>query len=140
MAMTYNIPIQEHLGKYLDYAVKTGVKIFQGALVGLEAASGFARPLVAGDALLGHSMDEYDNTDGADGDIKAKVLAGDAAKGYLLTVLVDGVVVTSINAAVFASDDGTLSLTDGGSDSEVGKVANYIEDGKAVVQFLPFSL
>jgi len=139
MALAINTPIKERIGKYLDFAVKTGVHIFAGAMVGLEAASGFARPLVSGDAILGHAMDEYDNTGGADGDLKVHTLVGENALGYLLQVPVDGVVVTSGGDAVFASDDATLSLTDGGTDTEVGKVAQYIEDDLAVVLFVPYS-
>lgn len=139
MALAKNTPIDERLTKYFDYALKAGVHPYAGSMIGEDAASGFARPLAAGDVFLGHSMDEYDNSGGADGDLRAKTLVGDNGLGYLLKRNVTGVVVTSMGDTVYASDDATLSLTDGGADSAVGKVATYIEDGVAVVQFIPYT-
>lgn len=139
MALSLNTPINERIGKYLDFAIKAGVHVYLGSILGEDAASGFARPLVAGDVFLGHSMDEYDNSDGSNGDLAAKTLVGENGLGYLLRVAVAGVLVTTNGDTVYASDDGTLSLTDGGSDSAVGKVVQYIEDGVAVVLFVPYT-
>jgi len=134
MAATLNNPLKESLGRYCDYLVKAGVKCFQGALGGIEAATGYIRPLVAGDALAGVFVDEFDNTSGADGAITAKVLKGNEGS-FCKQVNVDSLVITSIGEAVYASDDNSLSMVNGGSDTEVGKVENYISDGVGIVRF-----
>ena len=102
----------------IELGVDDNVNIYKGAFVGLNAATGYARPLAAGDAFLGVALKPADNT-----------IAGHSAGGIDVTLhqnidithALASVAVTDIGAQVYASDDGTLTLTAGGN-SRVGRI------------------
>ena len=89
--------------------VGTVVHVYKGGFVGLNA-SGYARPLTAGDRLLGLAYEEADNSSGSNGDDTVRVFTvGDF--DHALT----GAAVTDIGRPVFASDDATLTFTADGN-------------------------
>ena len=49
--------------------------VYEGAMVG-DNASGYGRPLVAGDKFRGHAISKVDNTSGVAGDLNIKLRAG----------------------------------------------------------------
>jgi hypothetical protein len=53
MALSADTPLTRELGSINEYPVLAATRIFEGAAVGLEAVSGLARGLVAGDDFLG---------------------------------------------------------------------------------------
>lgn len=61
MALTRDDVPTYHVGPHEGYPVEGGVRIFQGAAVGITAA-GFARPLLGGDAFVGF-VDDGDGVD-----------------------------------------------------------------------------
>src|SRR5262249_1982980 len=68
MALTAN----REIGRYVDqelrtYRVLANVHIYKGGLVGVDRATGYARPLVLGDAFAGVAYEEIDNTGGSNG-------------------------------------------------------------------------
>lgn len=72
-ALTESI-IRPHRGNrevFTALPVDAGAVVFAGALLSRAAAEGVARPATdtAGEVVLGMSVDELDNTDGADGDV-----------------------------------------------------------------------
>ena len=105
--------------------------VFEGALVG-ENASGYGRPLVAGDLFVGHSLMQVDNTDGLAGAKEIRLRTG----RYRGTVTLTGVLVTDVGKEVYASDDATLTLTAAGN-TRVGVVIRYDTTNKAIVEFQP---
>jgi len=112
--------------EYEDYAVVASDKIFEGSLLGL--ASGYVRPLQAGDTFVGVAVETVDNTSGSAGDVKVK-----AATTLPFVMDVTGVSdVTSISLPVYASDDNTLTLTEG-SNSLIGIISNWISGTSCVI-------
>jgi len=109
-----------------EMPVLTNVRLFEGALVGLSA--GYARPLVALDPLLGIALREANNNPGASGAINCKVLTQCTVE----VSVVGATAVTDHDASVYASDDGTFTLTST-SNTLVGKVLKWISGTTCLV-------
>ena len=105
--------------------VEPAATIYEGSAVG--DSSGYARALVAGDRFCGFALDLV--VGAADGSSVVDL----ASKGAV-ELAVDSVAITDIGKAVYASDDGTFSLTSG-SDSYVGVVFRFVSAGYALVKF-----
>ena len=113
--------------EYQDYPVVASDIIYEGAIVGIS--SGYARPLQAGDTYLGVAVETVDNSAGAAGAKNVRV-----ATTIPFVMDVAGVSdVTSVTLPVYASDDDTLTLTEG-SNSLVGIVMSYISGASCVIQ------
>lgn len=112
----------------LTYPVKASTRIYKDSLVTLE--SGFAKPLVTTTNSYGMAKAQVDNSSGDNGDLNVEVYYPEInAK-----VSVTGVSITSVDQAVYASDDETFSLT-AGSDKQVGNVAKWIIGTTCFVRF-----
>jgi len=103
--------------------------IYEGAAVGIEAASGNARPLNAGDAFAGFCIQNADNATGSAGDVRVQVKTHGEVQ-----LPVTNVAATDIGKPVYASDDDTFVLT-ATSNSYIGKVKRFVSTGVAVVAF-----
>lgn len=103
--------------------------IYEGAAVGIEAASGNARPLNAGDAFAGFCIQNADNATGSAGDVRVQVKTHGEVQ-----LPVTNVAATDIGKPVYASDDDTFVLTATGN-SYIGKVKRFVSTGVAVVAF-----
>jgi hypothetical protein len=129
MALSANTPRAFELGSINSLPVLTAVRIFEGSAVGIDAATGYARPLVAGDAFVGFAESEANNTSGASGDIRVRVrTAGE------VVLAIAALAITNVEAPVYASDDGTFTLTATGN-SYVGKVLRWLATGSGVISF-----
>jgi hypothetical protein len=102
----------------IDLPVDDNVTIYKGALVGRNRATGLARGLVAGDDFLGIAYQESDNTGAghAAGAVNVRL-----HQNVDIVHAITGVVAGDIGREVYASDDGTLTLTPTGN-SRVGRV------------------
>jgi len=117
------------VGNILAYPVVADDIIFQGAAVG-ENASGYSRPLVAGDVFQGFAEEKADNSGGSAGAVNVRV----KAKGYI-KLPVDSLAITGNDRqAVYASDDDTFTLTST-DNSLIGYIAQWLETGYAIVEF-----
>ena len=124
-----NEPRAYETGDFNDLPVIAADIIYEGAAVG-ENASGYFRPLVAGDDFGGMAVKKADNSSGAAGAINVKV----RQKGRI-TLNVTGVTaVTDEQSTVYASDDNTFTLTSSGN-SAIGKIIRWISGTKCVVAF-----
>ena len=103
--------------------------VFEGAMVG-ENASGYGRPLVAGDLFVGHSLVQVDNSDGAAGEKEIRLRTG----RYRGVATITGVLITDVGKEVYASDDDTLTLSSPGN-SRVGIIIRYDSSNTAIVEF-----
>lgn len=102
--------------------------IFQGAAVG-DNASGFMRPLVAGDPFRGFC--EAQATGGvADGDVEVRV----AQKGTIELVVATVVDEDDVGETVYAIDDDSFTLV-AGANTPIGKVARHVSGTTAFVYF-----
>jgi len=131
MALTKNRDVDHYVDQELrTFQVAATKRVFKGGFVGLNA-SGYAQPLVAGDAFVGVAYEEADNTSGAAGAISVRVYTlGDF--GHTLT----GATVAHIGRPVFASGDDTLTLTSAGN-SYVGWVQDVITTNEIIVRIDP---
>jgi len=117
----------------VDLPVNDNVKVYKGALVGRDRATGFARPLVAGDEFLGIAYRQADNT-----------VAGHTAGGINVRLhqrvdivhALPGVTNMDIGKDVYASHEDTLTLTPTGG-SRVGRVVVVEGAGVARVRCEP---
>jgi len=113
---------------YDDKPVKEATKIYKGAAVG-DDGNGYMRGLVAGDPFRGFADAQADNSSGAAGDINVRLIT----KG-LVKLTISGVAITDVGRKVYASADGTFTLTQG-SNTKIGYVARYVTTDTAMVQF-----
>ena len=127
--LTENTPRVFAVGDVLGYPVIASDIIFQGSAVG-ENGSGYARPLVAGDAFLGFCEDKVDNSEGSAGDLNVQV----KSKGFIKLPISAVAITSNDRVAVYASDDNTFTLTKG-SNSLIGYIAQWVATGYAIVEF-----
>jgi hypothetical protein len=130
-ALATDTPRAYELGETNTLPVKASTKIYEGAAVG-DDASGYARGLVAGDEFRGFCIKQADNSATAtDGYINVQVRSSGKAQ-----LAVTSLVITSVGAQVFASDDATFTLdSNGGANSYIGTVYRYVSAGVGIVSF-----
>lgn len=129
MALSKDTPRAYELGSINALPVKASSKIYEGSAVGVDAASGYARALAAGDIFSGFAETQADNSAGSNGDINVRV----RMKGEVV-LSITSLAVTDVNKPVYASDDGTFTLTQS-TNSYVGKVVRFIATGSGVIGF-----
>jgi hypothetical protein len=117
------------LGDNEEYPVIASDIIYQGAAVG-ENASGYARPLAAGDPFLGFAIEQVDNSAGAAGAKNVLV----KSRGRVQLAIAAIAITANDRPAVYASDDDTFTLT-AGANSLIGYVSHWVSTGYAVVEF-----
>ena len=127
--LTKDAPRAYQLGDLEDYPVIASDIIYEGAAVG-ENASGYARPLAAGDVFLGFATGVVDNSAGAAGDLNVQV----RSKGRVQLAVGSLAVTDNDRVAVYASDDDTFTKT-ATSNSLIGYVSRFISSGVGVVEF-----
>lgn len=128
-ALTKDRPTAKRSGDTREPGVKAGVIIFAGALTALDA-TGFVVPFSTADDLvsLGASQGHYDNSKGADGDIRARVDAG--IHRFENSAGADEITITDIGADCFGVDDQTVAKTSGGDTRSVaGKIFDVDASG-----------
>ena len=117
------------IGDREDYPVIAADIIYQGAAVG-ENASGYSRPLVAGDPFQGFAVEQVDNSAGAAGAKNVTV----RTKGRVQLAIGSLAVTANDRPAVYASDDNTFTLT-ASSNSLIGYVSRWVSSGVGIVEF-----
>lgn len=127
MALSANNPRKYMLGEFNDLPVKASSKIYEGSFVGVTG--GYARALVAGDSFGGVAESASDNSSGANGDINVYV-----RRSGRMVINISGLAVTDIGKPVYASDDGTLTLT-ATNNTLVGRVDLWTKADYGVMAF-----
>jgi len=126
-ALTKNVNRVYELKNMNTLPVAANVRIFKGAALGW--ASGYIRPLVAGDVFAGFAQREANNLGGAAGAIDVEI-----ESDYRIALDVGGITGTAnLPALVYASDDNTFTTTSSGN-SLIGKAMRY-QDGKTIVHY-----
>ncbi len=73
MALTANREVDHYIDQELrSFQVAASAQLYKGGFVGLTSG-GYARPLTAGDPIVGIAYEEMDNSSGADGDVAVRV-------------------------------------------------------------------
>lgn len=117
------------LGDLNDIPVIAADIIYEGAAVGVVAASGHARPLTSGDRFMGFAYSQADNSAGAAASIYARV----QARGEI-QLAVTGAVITDLKQPVYAADDDSFQFSPVGG-VFVGFVKRFVSAGVVVVEF-----
>lgn len=135
-ALTEGRNTPERQGALSEHPVAASTKIFEGALVVLDA-SGNAEPgaTATGKTAIGRCEERADNSAGSAGDINVKVRAGifrwNNSSG-------DAIDRTHIDGTAYIEDDNTVSATDGGStQSAAGRIVDVDSDGVWVATGTP---
>lgn len=116
------------LGEFNSFPVIASDIIYEGAAVG-DNASGYARPLAAGDPFLGFAQEKVDNSTGGAGDKRVRV--HDAGK---IVLPITSLAITDRGKPVYASDDDTFTLTPTGN-TYIGSVVRWISTGLGLIAF-----
>lgn len=128
MALSADTPRAYQLGDIIELPVKASTCIYEGAAVGL--VSGYARGLVDTDRFVGFAIEKADNSAVAtDGYIKVKVLVRGRVK-----LTITSVAVTNVGSKVYASADGTFTLTSSPGEL-IGHVVAYDTTNTCYVEF-----
>lgn len=136
MALTANRDVQFYPSRELiEIGVDANAKIFKGALVGRNRATGYARPLVAGDEYLGLAYRLADNTfpGNTAGGISAR-LQQDVDAIHALSGVAQG----DVGKDVYASADDALTLNPAGN-SRVGRIVAVEGTNLARVRLQPIA-
>lgn len=127
MALSANTARAYALGDINELGVAASATIYEGSAVGLS--SGYARALTAGDTFMGFALSKVVDTSGVAGTERVRV----QARGQV-QLTITSVAVTDLGKPVYASDDGTFTLTQG-SNSYIGKVLRIDATNTAIVEF-----
>jgi len=126
--LTARNPRTFELGNFSDLPVIAADIIYDGAAVG-DNASGYARPLVAGDSFRGFADGSADNSAGSASDINVHVQTSGRVQ-----LAVTSLAITDVGKPVYASDDNTFTLT-ATSNSHIGRVVRWVSLGVGIVEF-----
>lgn len=124
-----NKPRDYEIGDFNELPMIASDIIYEGAAVG-DNGSGLARPLVAGDPLLGFAQRQADNSAGAASAINVLV----RQRGEIVLTVTGVASADDVGATVYASDDDTFTLT-ASTNTAIGKVARWITSTTCVVYF-----
>ena len=132
MTLSSDVNVKRYLDQQLrTLAVKAATTIYRGGLVGLDRASGYVRPLQAGDQFQGLAYEQCDNSSGSNGDREVILFTQGDFESSL-----SGASKTDIGRPVFASDDNTLTLS-GGNASYIGQIIDVPANGQIIVRIDP---
>jgi len=127
MALSANIIRSFGWGNITQYPVLASATIYEGSAVGLS--SGYARALTAGDIFLGFACGKVVETTAVNGGAVVRVF-----KAGIVDLTIASVAVTDVGKYVYASDDGTFTLTQG-ANTYIGRVEKYVAANTASVTF-----
>lgn len=129
MPMTRNKPRTYIAAELGAQPLADSTVVYEGACMGVHAATGRVRALVSGDLFAGFARQKVDSTTLVGGQAAATVPL--AASG-VVELAVSGATATSLGASVYATDDDTFSLTGG---SVVGTVVRVPAAGVVECKF-----
>src|ERR1043166_1956654 len=131
MALTKNREVDHYVDQELrTLGVGAAKIVFKGALLGVNA-SGYAQPLVAGDAFVGVAYEQADNSGGANGALAVRIYT---LRGFGFPVV--GARAALIGRLVFASADDTLPFP-GAGNSYLGPVQEVRASGEIILLIDP---
>jgi hypothetical protein len=134
MALSANRDVNFYTSQELiEIPLDDDVNIYKGALVGLNSSTGYARPLTAGDDFLGVAYAQADNTGTGHA---AAAINVKLHQNVDVVHSLAGVAVTDTGSQVYASDDGTLTLTST-NNTRVGRIVGVESSGVARVRLQP---
>jgi len=129
ITLAANKPRAFELGTRNDFAVIAADIIYEGAAVGIVAASGHAQPLANPNRFAGFAEAKADNSAGAAAAINVRVV-----ESGKIQLAVTGAVITDGGQPVYATDDDTFTFNPVAG-VFVGFVHRFVSAGVAIVAF-----
>lgn len=117
------------LGSINEIPVVATDIIYEGAAVGVVAASGHARPLTSADKFAGFAERIADNSAGLAAAINVRTHTAGS-----IELAVSGAVITDVGQPVYATDDDTFVLLPTGG-VFIGFVRRFVSSGVVIVEF-----
>lgn len=127
--LSTDTPRDFEIGDRNEFPVIASDIIYEGAAVGLVAASGHAQPLTSSDQFVGFAEEQADNSTGAAAAINVRVIRRGSAK-----LAVTGAVITDVGLPVYATDDNAFSFIKT-SGVFIGFARRYVSAGYMIVEF-----
>lgn len=132
-ALTSNYEATEKDGRVVAYAVGADKKVFKGALVALDDATGYAEPATdaAGKTFVGIAYEQGLNDPGAAGAVAVRV----QKRGTFVLPFSGTHNQTLVGKKAYAADDNTVALAaTTANDLYVGDIVGLVEGGKVRVR------
>jgi predicted RecA/RadA family phage recombinase len=128
-ALTDNKEVIEKNRRLLSLKVGASANIFKGAICKIKA-DGYMAPMAAEASafMAGIAYEVGNNSNGADGDIECRVL-----REGVFQMVTAGASQADLGSDVFASDDQTVSTTQGANEIKVGKIVEVISATSVMV-------
>lgn len=118
----YDIAYSE--GEIVEYSVAASTRIFAGAFVAIDA-NGWAVRVVGGTAnqkFVGVAVETADNSTGANGDKRVKVLR---RHGAVVERIGSSLSQASVGLIAYAADDNNITTT-AGTNTAVGRIVEFL--------------
>lgn len=113
-----------------EYPALADDVFYEGAYISVNS-SGYAKPYAGTDSIFaGICYRQLDTTGDSNGDHNVKVYSDK----FRALVTLASVAITNVDDDVYASDDGTLTLSST-NNLKVGKVVRYVTTNTAIVEF-----
>lgn len=130
-ALSAKRDVRRQPGEVLSFPVEESTKIYEGALVSVNAAGYLVNATdAANDLFIGVADETADNSSGADGAIECKVRIGgviDVASAATLSI-------ANVGDPVYVADNQTIDLAANlTNDVLVGRVVNFVSANKVRV-------
>lgn len=127
--LTKDILRTYELGDLNEVPVLGGEIIYQGAAIGIEPESGYARGLQAGDKFAGFAENHIDASSFVDGQKNIKL-----RKRGSVILEVSNASLTDFGKAVYATDDNSFTLSETNA-VYIGKISRFESYDKVIVDF-----
>ena len=134
MAVTANQPVKRAQGDRQSFPVEESTRIYGGTLVFVNAA-GYADDDTASgvNGFAGVSVDESDNSSGADGEKTVEVWR----RGVFELTGAGTFAQTDVGMPVYADDNYAIVLTAGANSVRIGTVVGFVSTTKLMVAIKP---
>lgn len=124
-----NAPRAFELGSRNEFPVIASDIIYEGAAVGLVAATGHARPLTSADRFVGFAEAKADNSAGAAAATTVRTIESGKVQ-----LTVSGAVITDVGQPIYATDDNVFVFLPVGA-VFIGFVHRFVAADTVVVRF-----
>lgn len=135
MAITANRELSRYVDQELrSFAVAAAARIYKGAIVGVDRASGYVRNLVAGDVFAGIAYEEIDNGAGQNGDVSVRLYTqGD----FILAA--SGATQAQVGGPVYALDNELTTVAPVVGGSYCGILMAIAGSNVGIVRIMPMA-